>query len=69
MLDHAKDKKNPKKTKFVYLIMCHGGKLHIGNTSDFIQTRLKEHSVDTIHGRIKKYTLTKCHGNSRHHIF
>jgi predicted GIY-YIG superfamily endonuclease len=41
----------------VYSIPCDCGKVYIGETGRSVQTRLKEHNADIIHGRTKKSTL------------
>ena len=68
ILYHAKDQVDPKKNKGVYLIPCGCGKVYIGETSRSVLTRLKEHNVDIIHGRIKNYALAEHSTTSKHHI-
>ena len=42
--------------------------MYIGETGRSVLTRLKEHNVDIIRGRIKNFALAEHSINSKHHI-
>ena len=68
MLDKVKYPINPKKQKGVYKTPCSYGEAYIGEIGCSIKTRLKEHSVDIQHERIKNSATAEHSHTTKHHI-
>jgi hypothetical protein len=68
MLESSKDPMDSKKQKGVYTILCSYGKAYIREACNLIQVRLKEHGIDIVYNRHKKYSLSKHAHNPNHHI-
>ena len=57
-----------KQQKGVYEIPCSCNNVYIGEMGHSLQTRLKEHSADIVHNRIKNSALAKHSHNTSHQI-
>ena len=68
LLDKSKDPIDPKLRKGIYAIPCSCGEIYIGETSQAINIRIKEHCVDIRHERIKKSAIAENSQKTNHHI-
>ena len=53
----------------MYEAPCSCGNIYIGEMGRSLKTRLKEHSIDNVHGRTNKYALVEHSHNTSHQVY
>jgi len=64
----VKDNQDQLQQKGVYIIKCSCGDQYIGETGRSVRIRLKEHSADLRHERVRSSALAEHVGKTNHHI-
>lgn len=68
LLNSVNDLVDPQLHKGIYQIPCSCGQTYIVETRRSIKIRVKEHSVDILHNRVRTLALAEHSSKTKHHI-